>query len=206
MTDYAFLSKDSLHAFCKICGVSVVVRVTNPKEDLMPINVRTIDGFDLDTLTFKYYDGRSNDPQYSVWEFELLWMADQVETWMTNIDSKQFDIRKLIYLEVTRMSNCVYRALVVDSSICCPLFRTRGIPRRAYHEACTTFQKHRFNISKGWNLLHFPITTQMGGNSSPCASWKRGNLIHQDFGNSIPSCRQPKPTLVGGPLCTSSIP
>jgi phage tail protein X len=32
----------------------------------MPINVRTIDGIDIDSLTLKYYDGAKEDPQYEV--------------------------------------------------------------------------------------------------------------------------------------------
>jgi hypothetical protein len=66
LTDYMFLSKESLHSFCKICGVSVLVRVTEPEKDLMPINVRTIDGVDLSSLTLNKYDGAKNDPQYEV--------------------------------------------------------------------------------------------------------------------------------------------
>jgi hypothetical protein len=65
LTDYAFLETTSLHAFCSICGVSVVVRVTDPK-DIMPLNVRTVNGVDLEHLTLQKYDGRSNDPQYTV--------------------------------------------------------------------------------------------------------------------------------------------
>jgi hypothetical protein len=66
LTDYAFLSKDSLHSFCKICGTSVLVRVSDEAGENMPINVRTIDGIDLSSLTLKNYDGAKNDPQYEV--------------------------------------------------------------------------------------------------------------------------------------------
>jgi hypothetical protein len=66
LTDYTFLSEDSLHSFCSTCGVSVLVRVTDPKDDIMPLNVRTIDGIDLEALEFNYYDGKSADPQYAV--------------------------------------------------------------------------------------------------------------------------------------------
>ena len=66
LTDYKFLSDTSLHAFCSVCGVSVVVHVTEPGEDIMPLNVRTISGIDLDGLTLNRYDGRKNDPQYEV--------------------------------------------------------------------------------------------------------------------------------------------
>jgi hypothetical protein len=35
-------------------------------EDLMPINVRTVNGVDLDALERHYHDGKKNDPQYCV--------------------------------------------------------------------------------------------------------------------------------------------
>jgi hypothetical protein len=66
LTDYAFLTKDSQHSFCRVCGVSVLVRVLDENEDIMPINVRTIDGIDLSSLTLNKYDGAKNDPQYEV--------------------------------------------------------------------------------------------------------------------------------------------
>lgn len=66
LTEYVFLAEDSLHCFCKTCGCSVLVRVTDPKEDIVPLNVRTIDGIDLDALELKYYDGKSAGPQYTV--------------------------------------------------------------------------------------------------------------------------------------------
>jgi hypothetical protein len=66
LTDYDFLSKTSLHSFCSTCGVSVVVKATDPEDDIVPLNVRTIDGIDLESLEYNKYDGRSNDPQYSV--------------------------------------------------------------------------------------------------------------------------------------------
>jgi hypothetical protein len=64
LTGYAFLSENSLHSFCENCGVSVCVQVTG--EDLMPINVRTVNGVDLDALERHYHDGKKNDPQYCV--------------------------------------------------------------------------------------------------------------------------------------------
>lgn len=66
LTDYIFVDKMSLHSFCGTCGVSVVVRVTDPTEDIMPLNVRTIDGIDLESLQFQRYDGMSKDPPYLV--------------------------------------------------------------------------------------------------------------------------------------------
>ena len=62
LTDYVFLHKDSLHSFCSICGVSVLVRLTDPKEDEMPINVRTIEGIDLWDLKLHKYNGREKGP------------------------------------------------------------------------------------------------------------------------------------------------
>lgn len=66
LADYIFLHDDSLHSFCSKCGVSVLVKVTDPKEDVCPVNVRTINGIDLQTLTLQNYDGKKNDPQYVV--------------------------------------------------------------------------------------------------------------------------------------------
>ena len=43
-----------------------MVKVTDPKEDVMPVNVRTINGIDLEDLDLQKYDGWSNDPQYVV--------------------------------------------------------------------------------------------------------------------------------------------
>jgi hypothetical protein len=66
LTDYAFLHEDSLHSFCKTCGVSMVVRVLGNGEDddIYPVNVRTINGIRVDQLKLKKYNGRKNDPQY----------------------------------------------------------------------------------------------------------------------------------------------
>jgi hypothetical protein len=44
----------------------VLVRVLEEKEDVMPINVRTIDGIGLSRLTLSNYDGAKNDPQYEI--------------------------------------------------------------------------------------------------------------------------------------------
>lgn len=65
LVGYAFLNKNSLHSFCKHCGTSVCVQVLQEGEDLMPLNVRTIDGVDLDKLRYKLYDGVSEKPVYS---------------------------------------------------------------------------------------------------------------------------------------------
>jgi len=62
LTGYEFLHDDSLHSFCSDCGVSMFVDVRD--EDIMPINVRTINSIDVDGLILNRYDGKKNDPQY----------------------------------------------------------------------------------------------------------------------------------------------
>ncbi len=44
----------------------MIVRVIGDDEenDVCPVNVRTIEGIQVDQLRFKKYDGRKNDPQY----------------------------------------------------------------------------------------------------------------------------------------------
>lgn len=63
---YEFLHKDSLHSFCETCGVSVLVSVTEPGKDFVPINVRTLNGIDLASLKLKKFDGRAQSPQYVI--------------------------------------------------------------------------------------------------------------------------------------------
>ncbi|KAG4423873.1 hypothetical protein IFR04_003018 [Cadophora malorum] len=65
LTGYPFLSPDSLHSFCKICGTSVCVQVLKEGEDLMPLNLRTMmSGINVKDLNITEYDGAKNDPQY----------------------------------------------------------------------------------------------------------------------------------------------
>jgi hypothetical protein len=66
LTEYVFVAEDSLHAFCKTCGVSVLVNVTDPKEDIAPLNIRTIKDVDLKELEYKYYYGKSVGKPYTV--------------------------------------------------------------------------------------------------------------------------------------------
>lgn len=67
LTEYAFLSKESLHCFCKICGIPVLVKVLGEGTDLMPINIRTLEpSVNIENLNVKKYDGKSNGPQYVV--------------------------------------------------------------------------------------------------------------------------------------------
>jgi hypothetical protein len=66
LTDYAFLSPNSLHSFCGTCGVSVLVKTIGEGEDEMPVNVRTFNGIDIESLTLIKFDGKNRDPQYVV--------------------------------------------------------------------------------------------------------------------------------------------
>ncbi|KAK0111478.1 hypothetical protein ONS95_001833 [Cadophora gregata] len=67
LTGYPFLSPDSLHSFCKICGTSVCVQALKEDEDLLPINLRTMmSGVNVKDLKITEYDGAKNDPQYVV--------------------------------------------------------------------------------------------------------------------------------------------
>ncbi|KAG4443307.1 hypothetical protein IFR05_001251 [Cadophora sp. M221] len=64
---YPFLSPDSLHSFCKICGTSVCVQALKEDEDLLPLNLRTMmSGVYVKDLNITEYDGAKNDPQYVV--------------------------------------------------------------------------------------------------------------------------------------------
>jgi hypothetical protein len=42
------------------------VKATEEDDDVVPLNVRTFAGIELGSLMFNKYDGRRNDPQYSV--------------------------------------------------------------------------------------------------------------------------------------------
>jgi hypothetical protein len=65
LTEYAYVAPETLHSFCKICGVSIGVRVEG--QNLFPINVRTlVDQIEISDLQIQEYDGRSRDPQYAV--------------------------------------------------------------------------------------------------------------------------------------------
>ncbi|KAH7317728.1 Mss4-like protein [Rhexocercosporidium sp. MPI-PUGE-AT-0058] len=67
LTGYPFLSSDSLHSFCKICGTSVCVQVLKEDEDLLPLNLRTMmSGVNVKDLHITEHDGAKNDPQYVV--------------------------------------------------------------------------------------------------------------------------------------------
>lgn len=60
LTDYQFNKKQVHHLFCKTCGVRSFGRGLDPSgNEVCAINVRCLDGVDLDALTLTKVDGRS---------------------------------------------------------------------------------------------------------------------------------------------------
>jgi hypothetical protein len=60
MTLYQFNKKVIQHFFCRTCGVESFARGTGPDGTPMAsINVRCLDGIDLESLTLTPFDGRS---------------------------------------------------------------------------------------------------------------------------------------------------
>ena len=59
-TDYQFHRKIIHHLFCTTCGVRSFARGTLPGAgDMVAVNVRCLDGIEIDKLTFRYYDGKN---------------------------------------------------------------------------------------------------------------------------------------------------
>ena len=60
LTDYQFNKHNIHHLFCKTCGVTSFARGTRRDgAPMIAINVRCLDGFDLDAVTVKMVDGKS---------------------------------------------------------------------------------------------------------------------------------------------------
>ena len=55
-----------MHAFCNICGTSVLVRPLGEGENDTPINVRTLIGVDLSSLKYQYYNGKTIGTPYEI--------------------------------------------------------------------------------------------------------------------------------------------
>lgn len=60
LTDYRFNTQNIGHTFCSLCGVGAFARGTAPDGTAtVAINVRCLDGIDLDAIQPIAYDGRS---------------------------------------------------------------------------------------------------------------------------------------------------
>jgi len=66
LSEYAFLSKESLHTFCRVCGVSVLVRVLEDGDPVCPVNGRVFEGVDVEGVKKKNYDGWSKGVEYVI--------------------------------------------------------------------------------------------------------------------------------------------
>jgi len=59
-TDYQFNKKNIHHLFCSTCGVRCFGHGTGPNgEPMYAVNVRTLEGVDLDALQVTKFDGKS---------------------------------------------------------------------------------------------------------------------------------------------------
>lgn len=60
LADYQFNKKIVHHLFCKICGIASFARGRGPDgAEMVAINVRCLDGVDLDALSLTPFDGKS---------------------------------------------------------------------------------------------------------------------------------------------------
>jgi hypothetical protein len=59
LRDYQFAKKRIHHLFCSTCGVKSFARGTAPDGgEMVAVNVRCLEGVDLESLTVKHFDGR----------------------------------------------------------------------------------------------------------------------------------------------------
>ncbi len=60
LTDYLFNKHIIHHLFCSTCGVTSFAKgATSDGQEMIAINVRCLDGVDLDNIEITKYDGRS---------------------------------------------------------------------------------------------------------------------------------------------------
>jgi len=59
-TEYRFNTHEIQHLFCKTCGIQSFARGEAPGgRPMVSINVRSVDGLDVDALELKPFDGRA---------------------------------------------------------------------------------------------------------------------------------------------------
>lgn len=59
LTEYRFNKKQIDHRFCSVCGVQPFGFGDGPHGPMAAINMRCVDGVDLDTLPVTPFDGKS---------------------------------------------------------------------------------------------------------------------------------------------------
>lgn len=57
-TEYLFNKRTITHLFCKTCGVEVYTRSNMNGKEMSAVNLRTVDDFDLDTLSINKFNGK----------------------------------------------------------------------------------------------------------------------------------------------------
>jgi hypothetical protein len=59
LTDYLFNKHVIHHLFCKVCGIKSFARGQGPHGEMAAINVRCVDGVELDQLAIQSFDGKN---------------------------------------------------------------------------------------------------------------------------------------------------
>ena len=58
-TDYQFGKKTTHHPFCSTCGVRSFARYTAEGQEKIIVNLRCLEGLDVDSLDVRKFDGKS---------------------------------------------------------------------------------------------------------------------------------------------------
>jgi hypothetical protein len=59
LTLYEFHKKVYLHYFCPVCGTEIINRTKKTGQPLVGVNVRTVDGIDVEKLKMNPFDGKT---------------------------------------------------------------------------------------------------------------------------------------------------